>query len=86
MCRLHRLQPNALPDASGTGIHTAVGAVSLVYTGQYLPLVTVAFSAATMGVFVYFAEKKKQAWVDNFSIAGSMLVGMTAAVLCGMIF
>ena len=59
---------------------------ALVYTGQYLPLVTAAFSAATMGVFVYFAEKKKQAWVDNFSIAGSMLVGMTAAVLCGMIF
>ena len=47
---------------------------------------TVAFSAATMGVFVYFAEKKKQAWVENFSIAGSMLIGMAAAVLCGIIF
>ena len=59
---------------------------SLVYTGQYLPLVTLLFSAATMGVFVYFAEKKGKAWLDNFSIAGSMLVGMTAAVLCGIIF
>jgi heme A synthase len=59
---------------------------TLVCTGQYLPLVTLAFSAATMGVFVYLAEKKKQAWVENFSIAGSMLVGMTAAVLCGIIF
>ena len=59
---------------------------TLVCTGQYLPLVTLAFSAATMGVFVYLAEKKKQAWVENFSIAGSILVGMTAAVLCGIIF
>ena len=59
---------------------------SLVYTGQYLPLVTLLFSAATMGVFVYFSEKKGKAWLENFSIAGSMLVGMTAAVLCGMIF
>ena len=59
---------------------------ALVCTGEYLPLVTLAFSAATMGVFVYLAEKKNQAWVENFSIAGSMLIGMTAAVLCGTIF
>ena len=59
---------------------------NLVCTGEYLQLVTLVFSAATMGIFVYIAEKKKKAWVDNFSIAGSMLVGMTAAVLCGMIF
>lgn len=59
---------------------------SLVYTGQYLQLVTLVFSAGTMGIFVYFAEKKNLAWLDNFSIAGSMLIGMTAAVVCGMIF
>ena len=68
----------------GTLVQVKDGA--LVCTGQYLPLVTLVFSAATMGVFIYFAEKKKQAWVDNFSIAGSMLVGMTASVLCGIIF
>jgi hypothetical protein len=59
---------------------------ALVCTGQYLQLVTMAFSAAAMAVFTYFAEKKQMAWLDNFSIAGSMLVGMTAAVLCEMIF
>ena len=59
---------------------------SLVCTGEYLQRVTLIFSAATMGVVVYIAEKKEKAWVDNFSIAGRMLVGMTAAVLCGMIF
>ena len=59
---------------------------ALVVTGQYLQLVTFAFSAIAMAIFVYFAEKKKMAWLDNFSIAGSMLVGMTAAVICGIIF
>ncbi len=57
-----------------------------IITGQYLQLVTFAFSAIAMAIFTYFAEKKKMAWLDNFSIAGSMLVGMTAAVVCAIIF
>ena len=59
---------------------------SLVITGQYLQLVTLVFSAFAMAGFTFFAEKKKMAWLDNFSIAGSMLVGMAAAVVCGMVF
>lgn len=59
---------------------------ALVLTGQYLQLVALVFSALAMGLFVYLAEKKKQAWLDNFSIAGSMLVGMAAAVGCGALF
>ena len=59
---------------------------ALTVTGEYLPLVTMAFSALAMAVFTHFAEKKKMAWLDNFSIAGSMLVGMAAAVICKMIF
>ena len=59
---------------------------ALVVTGQYLQIVTFIFAALVMAVFTYFAEKKKMAWLDNFSIAGSMLVGMAAAVICGMIF
>ncbi len=58
----------------------------LVVTGQYLQLVTLVFAAAAMAVFLWLAEKKKLDWLDNFSIAGSMLVGMAAAVLCGVIF
>lgn len=58
----------------------------LVVTGEYLQLITFAFAALAMSVFVYFAEKKKMLWLDNFSIAGSMLVGMTAAVVCALIF
>lgn len=59
---------------------------TLVVTGQYLQIVTFIFAALAMAVFTYFAEKKKMAWLDNFSIAGSMLVGMAAAVICGIIF
>ena len=59
---------------------------ALVCTGEYLQLVAMGFAALAMAVFTYFAEKKKMVWLDNFSIAGSMLVGMAAAVICKMIF
>ena len=38
-------------------------------------------SAAVMALFVYLSEKKNMAWLESFSIAGSMLIGMAAAVL-----
>lgn len=56
------------------------------YTGQYLQLVTFAFAAIAMMVFNYFSEKKNAQWLENFSIAGSMLVGMAAAVATNIIF
>ncbi len=68
----------------GTLVQLQDGALTV--TGEYLPLVTLAFAALAMAVFTYFSEKKKMAWLDNFSIAGSMLVGMTASVVCGIIW
>lgn len=59
---------------------------SLVCTGKYLQLVTIVFAALAMTVFTYFSEKKHMTWLENFSIAGSMLIGMAAAVVCGQIF
>ena len=53
------------------------------FQGNWTPLVVVVVSALVMGVFTYLAEKKGAAWLDNFSIAGSMLCGMLAAVLIG---
>jgi len=53
-------------------------------TGNFMPLVVLAVSAAAMAVFTYFSETKHQDWLDNFSVAGSMLFGMAAAVLTGM--
>ena len=50
-------------------------------TGNFLPLIVLASSAAAMAVFTYLIEKKKMDWLENFSIAGSMLIGMAVAVL-----
>lgn len=51
------------------------------FSGDYLPLIVAATSALVMALFVFLGEKKKLAWVDNFSIAGSMIAGMAVAVL-----
>ena len=58
---------------SGEGLFTC--------TGDWTPLIVVVVSAAVMALFVYLSEKKNMAWLESFSIAGSMLIGMAAAVL-----
>ena len=58
---------------------------SFAFAGDWMPLVVVAVSCLTMAVFVYFSEKKGHAWLDSVSIAGSMIVGMAAAVVVGML-
>ena len=55
----------------------------LTFSGYWTPLAVVAAAALAMAVFTYFSEKKGMEWLENFSIAGSMLVGMLAAVLIG---
>ena len=61
---------------SGNGLFT--------FSGDWMPLLVVAVSGGVMAGFVYLAEKKRQAWVESFSIAGSMLVGMAAAVVVSL--
>lgn len=58
---------------SGNGIFS--------FSGSFLPLIVVAVSSCVMAGFVYLAEKKNMAWVESFSIACSMLIGMAAAVV-----
>ena len=60
---------------SGNGLFT--------FTGNWLPIAVMAVAAIAMAFFIWLAEKKNAAWVENFSIAGSMLAGMIAAVLIG---
>lgn len=60
---------------SGNGLFT--------FTGNWLPIAVMAVAAIAMAFFIWLAEKKNAAWVENFSIAGSMLAGMIAAVLMG---
>lgn len=55
------------------------------FTGDITPLLVIIVSAAVMGIFIYFMEKKKMAWLDSFSIAGSMIIGMAVAIIAGMI-
>ena len=59
------------------------GGGSFAFAGDWTPLVVVAVSCLAMAGFVYLSEKKGHAWLDSFSIAGSMIIGMAAAVIVG---
>ena len=52
---------------------------------NWMPLFVAGVSALVMLVFEYFTVKKGKAWLDNFSVATSMLVAMIASVFAGMI-
>ncbi|MEG2769762.1 MAG: DUF5058 family protein, partial [Oscillospiraceae bacterium] len=54
-------------------------------TGDYFPLITVGISALTMAIFEFCQKRFKLAWLENFSVAASMLVGMTGTVLIGLV-
>lgn len=51
---------------------------------NYLPLLVAAVSALAMAVFEYLIQKKKMEWLENFSVAVSMIAGMAAAVLLSL--
>lgn len=53
--------------------------------GNWVPMLVALIAALAMGVFEYFARVKKIAWLDNFSMACSMMIGMGAAVLTGIL-
>lgn len=55
------------------------------FAGDWTPLVTVVVSGFAMAGFLWLAEKKEKAWVENFSIAGSMILGMAAAVVVNLL-
>ncbi len=56
---------------------------TLVSGGGFLPLAVALVGAAAMGLFIWLREKKNAAWIDSFSVAGSMLIAMTAAIFLG---
>ena len=60
---------------SGNGLFT--------FTGSWLPLAVACVSALAMAVFLWIKEKYKADWVDSFSVAGSMLIAMAAAIFLG---
>lgn len=60
---------------SGNGLFT--------FTGSWLPLAVSIIAALAMGVFLWIKEKKHADWIDSFSVAGSMLIAMAAAIFLG---
>ena len=97
--RLQRPKPQGEKSGAGFGdlamkamfiglisayIGSYIGGFVSLPTHDYMPLIVMAVSAAAMGVFLYFVEKKKLTWLDNFSMAGSMLISMAAAVIIGL--
>ena len=55
------------------------------FTGSWLPLAVACVSALAMAGFLLIKEKAKADWIDSFSIAGSMLIAMGAAIFLGKI-
>ena len=53
------------------------------FKGSALALLTACFAALAMAFFTWLAEKKHVRWLEEFALALSMLIGMTAAVLLG---
>ena len=64
-----------------------VGSYIATYTStpehNIVPLIVLLSSAVAMAFFTYLIEKKNMRWLENFSIAGSMLIGMAVAVFVG---
>ena len=55
------------------------------FGGSWIPLGVVAVACLAMAGFLWLYEKKNAVWVESFSIAGSMLIAMAAAVAFGAI-
>ena len=57
----------------------------LSFTGSLVPLGTALCAAAVMALLTWIAEKKRLHWLEDVSLALSMLVGMGCAVLLGQV-
>ena len=55
------------------------------FNGDITPIIVILVSAAVMAIFIQLSKKKSLAWVDSFSIAGSMIAGMAAAAIFGLL-
>ncbi len=53
------------------------------FTGSWLPLAVACVAAIAMAGFLLIKQKAKADWIDSFSIAGSMLIAMAAAIFLG---
>ena len=52
---------------------------------DWMPLAVAVIAGAVMGLLEYLTHKKGMVWLENFSLAASMLAAMAAAVVLGVI-
>ena len=52
--------------------------------GTWVPLFTAVVAAVVMKICEYLSEKKNVKWLDNFSLALSMLVAMASSVIVSL--
>jgi hypothetical protein len=50
------------------------------FGGSWIPIAVGLVAFAAMAGFLWLYEKKNLGWVESFSVAGSMLIAMAAAV------
>ena len=64
-----------------------IGSYVGVFTsgGDYMPITVAVVSGAVMALCEYITKKLHREWLESFSMALSMLVGMSAAVLLGLL-
>jgi hypothetical protein len=60
---------------SGKGLFT--------FAGSLTPIITAAVAALAMALLSWLSKKKGMQWLESFSLAGSMLIGMAAAIMVG---
>jgi hypothetical protein len=53
--------------------------------GDWLSLFVAVMSGACMALFMHLGKKYKLAWLENFSLAGSMFFGMAMAVIVRLV-
>ena len=64
-----------------------IGSYMGVFTssGDYMPITVAVVAGTVMALCEYVTKKLHQEWLESFSMALSMLVGMSAAVLLGLL-
>ncbi len=53
--------------------------------GSFVSLIVIVVSAVFMAFFTWLTEKKKQKWLESFSLSFAMLFGMAAAIGCNLL-
>lgn len=69
----------------GAYIGTYVGLAIPRKGWDIMPLIVSLIAAVAMGVFEFFVQKKNAKVLENFSLAASMLIAMTGAVLISLL-